>query len=144
MLRACLPNCWDKEWQTGYLSRGNGQSYYPNRSASFSRYHGQVLSFTVWGWESDADYGEFSPSPLRPLGCWTTSINAGHESSNIGDWARAVTNINFNIAPFVHTQSTATETWTFLSPSAAKLRYKIYVTLNFNYGGSASPIARSR
>jgi hypothetical protein len=56
-----------------------------------------------------------------------------------------VTNINFNIAPFVHTQSTATETWTFLSPSAAKkLRYKVYVTLNFNYGGSTSPIARRR
>jgi hypothetical protein len=103
-----------------------------------------VLSFAVWGWESDADYGEFSPSPLRPLGCWT-SINAGHESSKDGDLARAVTNINLYIAPFVHTQSTATETWTFLSPSAAKkLRYKVYVTLNFNYGGSTSPIARRR
>lgn len=50
--------CWAKEWQTGYLSRSNGQSYYPNRSASFSQYHGQVLSFAVSGWESDADFGE--------------------------------------------------------------------------------------
>jgi len=138
--RFAVNNCWQEEWDSGRRSLGDGDSYFPNRQLIFPRYHAATLDLAVSGRESDRDLFEFAPDPLPTPPCdppVPTSqpafpIAPRHGSNDGGNFATAASRLNL-FQHFDHAAPTATETWTFETPSEARLKFRVEVTLNFGY-----------
>jgi hypothetical protein len=130
-----INNAWISEFRSGQHSLDDGESFRPNRTRSFPVYNGAKLDLAVAGAESDRDLLEFEFMPGDPRvppaiigGKIVPDFYSGYDV----DEATAVKNLNFFL-DFDHVQSIATETVTFESPAAGKLRFRAEVTLSFNY-----------
>jgi hypothetical protein len=138
--RFAINSCWQGEWDSGYRSMGNGDSYHPNRQWIFPQYHAATLDLAVAGHESDNDFWDFSPGRLSGPPCDppvpTTQpanpIAPESGSDDGGNRATAATRINF-FKQFDHSGPSATETWTFETTSGARLKFLVEVTLYFGY-----------
>jgi hypothetical protein len=135
-----INGCWNGDWASGRRSLGNGDSYSPNRTVSFPRYHAATIDLAVSGFESDQDPWDFAPGFLSYPPCVppvpTTQpalpVQPSSGSDDSGNRATAASRLNL-FQHFDHVQPTASETWTFETPAGARLKFRVEVALTFSY-----------